>query len=297
MKFLVVDLMILPIELFDDILPPIPEKRSFLSWDSSPRLEIALVELRAQLNERIPHNLYNIANIYGGRNLASLTLVISPPQEQFINQIISLQAWKNIRVIVLDALQKVENYNRLLQSSPFWDHFVGEFVLITQPDAMIFKEIGDEFFEFDYVGAPWTHRPALPTHPQVGNGGYSLRKLQVMKDFSFYHTRKRSLEEGESIPRQLDAETIAADLRNVGLRLYTLLQDEDRIPIPEDVYWSDHAVRLPSEELASTFAVEWLFTTEIPTALHQMFFLSRMGNYFRVFQRVNAMEGLNPETI
>jgi hypothetical protein len=55
-------------------------------------------------------------------------------------------------------------------------HFSGSHVLVIQWDSFILR--GDlwrpEFLDYDYIGAPWGHRPVA-----VGNGGFSLRSRRL----------------------------------------------------------------------------------------------------------------------
>lgn len=67
--------------------------------------------------------------------------------------------------------------------------FSGDFVLVVQWDSFILDgQLWDPaFFDYDYIGAPWTHRPVA-----VGNGGFSLRSrrlvdLLAQMDFDVVH--------------------------------------------------------------------------------------------------------------
>ncbi len=57
-------------------------------------------------------------------------------------------------------------------------YFHGEHVLVIQWDSFILR--GDlwqpEFLQYDYIGAPWPHRPVA-----VGNGGFSLRSRRLIE--------------------------------------------------------------------------------------------------------------------
>jgi hypothetical protein len=75
-------------------------------------------------------------------------------------------------------------YSRLLLSKRFYEAFAAyDYVLVYQLDCLVFR---DELREWcarglDYVGAPWLPGPAAPfvTEPAVGNGGFSLRRVQA----------------------------------------------------------------------------------------------------------------------
>lgn len=98
-------------------------------------------------------------------------------------------------------------YNRMMLSAAFYRLFDAEYILMCQVDAYVFR---DELLEwcdkdYDYVGAPWVKSPKylLPGFKQyhqycrsrkrstidfkrhhlfgcVGNGGFSLRKVESM---------------------------------------------------------------------------------------------------------------------
>ncbi len=85
----------------------------------------------------------------------------------------------NIKIIQLNYDNvSIDEYNKLLLSSDFWNMFHGEKLLIYQEDAFIFKNNISEFLHWDYIGAPFLHEiaPGL----KVGNGGLSLRTKSKM---------------------------------------------------------------------------------------------------------------------
>lgn len=58
-------------------------------------------------------------------------------------------------------------------------HLNTDFALIIQFDGMAVNGAAwtDEFYNYDYIGAPW---PWFPTGSQVGNGGFSLRSHRLI---------------------------------------------------------------------------------------------------------------------
>ncbi|MGV8877882.1 MAG: DUF5672 family protein [Sphingobacteriaceae bacterium] len=108
--------------------------------------------------------------------------------------------------------QNIQGYNRLMLSDRFYKHFLDfEFILIYQLDAFVFKDDLTYWCKqgYDYIGAPWlNYTPPrrdlvkrtkekllkyfhtryniyigeLPSsrqfHNRVGNGGFSLRRVQ-----------------------------------------------------------------------------------------------------------------------
>lgn len=93
-----------------------------------------------------------------------------------------------------DYFDSVDSYSRLLLSPEFYQRFDAyEFVLILQPDAILFRDDLDYWMDqpFDYIGAPWPDgleltvwrdrfagEQARRVKASVGNGGLSLRRVQ-----------------------------------------------------------------------------------------------------------------------
>lgn len=90
----------------------------------------------------------------------------------------------------------IAGYNRLLLSECFYRSFNQyEYVLIYQLDAFVFKDELEQWCSkgYDFVGAPLFGRfEDVEFHPdqsRVGNGGFSLRRVQAYIDF--FHGKKR----------------------------------------------------------------------------------------------------------
>lgn len=93
-----------------------------------------------------------------------------------------------------DYFDSVDSYSRLLLSPGFYERFDSyEFVLILQPDAILFRDDLDYWTDqpFDYIGAPWPDgleltvwrdrfagERATRVKANVGNGGLSLRRVK-----------------------------------------------------------------------------------------------------------------------
>ncbi len=145
-----------------------------------------------------------------------------------------------------EHFHSVASYSRLLLSPDFYKRFIAyEFILILQPDAILFRDDLDYWMGqgYDYVGAPWPdgieitlwrddfqgeRRRRIRTH--VGNGGLSLRRvrrcLQLIEEFPQTHaafTQSGTNEdsyfsllgtqsEGFSIPDEITASTFSMEL-------------------------------------------------------------------------------------
>lgn len=86
-------------------------------------------------------------------------------------------------------LDSIKSYNRTLCSSEFYELFKDyEYMLIYQTDCWVFDDRLDYFMSlgYDYYGAPWPHHGDT-----VGNGGFSLRKVNKMLEITNKYTYRR----------------------------------------------------------------------------------------------------------
>lgn len=84
-----------------------------------------------------------------------------------------------------DHFQSIESYNQLLLSAWFYELFSDyEYMLIHQLDAFVFDDRLKEWMDkgYSYVGAPWFKKNEAGEYVkeflEVGNGGFSLRKIK-----------------------------------------------------------------------------------------------------------------------
>lgn len=85
-------------------------------------------------------------------------------------------------LIPINGKSTIYEYNTMLTHPGFWSQFcVEEYdrVLIFQLDSMLLKPGIEEFYPFDYVGAPWSWNTSYG-----GNGGLSLRNPQIMYEIT-----------------------------------------------------------------------------------------------------------------
>ena len=105
-----------------------------------------------------------------------------------------------------------DTYNSLLKTSQFWSAVPASSVLLTQSDALLIEPFPDEFFKYDFIGAPWSPNrvfsasfpeyacgdlgkyaevwqnvvmnPNFALPVRVGNGGHSIRSVRYMTAIS-----------------------------------------------------------------------------------------------------------------
>jgi hypothetical protein len=88
---------------------------------------------------------------------------------------------ENIKIIQtrFNNLNQSE-YSEFLTTMEFWNLISGKKVLIYQEDSIIFNTNIEKFLSFDFIGAPFPKRQN-DTPNSVGNGGISIRTVQIMK--------------------------------------------------------------------------------------------------------------------
>ena len=84
------------------------------------------------------------------------------------------QAEFNFKFINIGSSMSIWGYNLLLTSKHFWETIQEENILIFQHDSEILRKGIEDFFQYDYVGAPWKFKYS------GGNGGLSFRKRSAM---------------------------------------------------------------------------------------------------------------------
>jgi hypothetical protein len=141
--------------------------------------ETVLIEFR-----KFPHIEFLLRNtIYKLSPDWNHTVVCGIENYELVNSICNLICENmlcNINVIKLEISNLTPSeYSELLLTTDFWNNFEGEKLLIYQEDSLLFHGNIDNFFKYDYIGAPW-----LPRHDGnslgVGNGGFSLRSKSKM---------------------------------------------------------------------------------------------------------------------
>ena len=113
------------------------------------------------------------------QDICSFQIICFNSNHQFIKKLvadispkINIIYFKNINI------ESVKDYNMLLKSKILWNHFKCEKVLIYQIDSYLFDNNIEEYFKYDYIGAPFYHKPC---GLEMGNGGFSIRNVQLSK--------------------------------------------------------------------------------------------------------------------
>ncbi|HAF61795.1 MAG TPA: hypothetical protein DCK95_05670 [Anaerolineaceae bacterium] len=150
--------------------------------------------------------------------------------------------------------RSVSDYSKLLLRREFYEAFVKyDYILIYQLDCLIFNDKLKHFckLDYDYIGAPIFQRNRTkPIISRVGNGGFSLRRVQtfldvlstqryIYKPVSFskelFTVNIPDLVEWPIHKRLIKKIRILRAIR-IGVEKYT-----KRYSLNEDLFWSDRA--------------------------------------------------------
>jgi hypothetical protein len=154
-----------------------------------------------------------------------------------------------------EYFQSIQTYSRLLLTPMFYETLLDyDYILIYQPDALVFSDQLPAFCEagYDYIGAPIfrKHTGGKLQLSRVGNGGMSLRKvssfLAALNSRRYTEEPVSLLEDFRSAPlpdltdwpirkRLLKKLRILRSVR-VGVKSYT-----GNYSLNEDLFWSDRA--------------------------------------------------------
>jgi hypothetical protein len=98
----------------------------------------------------------------------------------------------NIELVQAPEIKTTKDYSDYLLSD-LSSLIEGTHVLVIQWDSFIVNpELWDtNYLKYDYIGAPWPHHPQTP----VGNGGFSLRSIKLIKALQNNQVLKRHPED------------------------------------------------------------------------------------------------------
>ena len=125
-----------------------------LNFNTSGRLIICLVEFRPQ--KEIEHVMAAILKIYKPDEIG-IAIMYGNKNKDFVEDL--FKNWNNI-IFIHKPYDNIDRgiYSQLLKQPQFYENFESwSHVLIYQTDALILRKIDDIYFDYDYIGAPWTH--------------------------------------------------------------------------------------------------------------------------------------------
>ena len=238
------------------------ERQPLSKINFNKKKETVLIEFR-----ELPHLYFILRNTI--RVLGSSwshTIICGNKNYNFIMRIVK-KINRNIRVIKIDKnnLTRME-YSLMLLTSDFYEQFSGDYLLIYQEDTIIFRDIPDKYFIYEFVGAP------LPNNGKAFNGGFSLRnknKMIQICQIEFDKKKekfKRAMIFLEEKIKYLDDKKINYKKDKDFIFLYKIEES-----LLEDLLLCEKCISLPNFEMAKDFSVE-KFYNKYPIGGHQFWY-------------------------
>ena len=84
-------------------------------------------------------------------------------------------------ILLENKFESIHDYSNLLKNINFWNKIEEDNCLLFQYDSFCMGKFNNIFFDYNYIGAKWDHRPLLFKKILIGNGGTSFRKTRVME--------------------------------------------------------------------------------------------------------------------
>tara|TARA_E500000331_G_scaffold358545_1_gene426405 strand:+ start:1229 stop:3712 length:2484 start_codon:yes stop_codon:yes gene_type:complete len=159
---------------YSDLLKSIPVPEKTPEFNIGGKLIICLIEYR--IMEEIEYVINAALRVYNPQEIG-LAIVHGTHNESYVNE--KFGNWKNIKLINTKH-QNLDRggYSALLKQPQFYENFTNwSHMLVYQTDALLVRRIDDVYFDFDYIGAPWTTKNQW-TKYNAGNGGFSLRNVK-----------------------------------------------------------------------------------------------------------------------
>jgi hypothetical protein len=168
---------------------------------------------------------------------------------------------------------------QMMLSATFYKEFIGyRYILLYHLDALVFSDQLMEWCEtdFDYIGAPWVTCQDTPfvNNPRVGNGGFSLRRIESFlkvihsnrywvkpeEDWAAFCRDKPRYLQYLNLPRKFLKRLPLFNNARRELAQWHLRDDGKG---NEDYFWSDEATRYYPEFKVAPFEAGLRFAFEV----------------------------------
>lgn len=160
----------------NDLISMIPKPTLPLNFKKDGKLVICLIEFRVM--KEIEYVMNAVLRVYKPEEIG-IAVVYGTRNASFVEN--TFKDWNNLIFVKTEhANLDRGTYSILLKQPQFYEHFLNfSHILIYQTDALTLKKIPEKYFQYDYIGAPWTLCNQCARYP-AGNGGYSLRNIKSM---------------------------------------------------------------------------------------------------------------------
>lgn len=156
---------------------PSPDEKTPPIFNEGGRLIVVLVEYR--IMDEIEYVVNALMRVYNKPKEIGFAIVHGTKNAEYVEKLYS--NWENIKLINTghDNLNR-GTYSALLKTPQLWENFTNwSHCLIYQTDACIMRRIDDIYFDYDYIGSPWSVCNQWTAY-NAGNGGFSLRNVVAM---------------------------------------------------------------------------------------------------------------------
>ena len=236
------------------------EKQPLSRINFNKRKESVLIEFR-----QLPHLYFILRNTIRVLGSSWSHAVCGNQNYDFVLDIVKIN--RNIRIIKMDKdnLKRME-YSLMLLKSDFYKQFSGNYLLIYQEDTIIFRDIPNQYFLYDFVGAP------LVNNKNAFNGGFSLRNRNKMIQIcqNYFDMKKDRFERAsiflEEKIKYLNDNKINYKKNKEFIFLYKIEE-----ALLEDLLLCEKCDSLPNFEMAKEFSVE-KFYNKYPVGGHQFWY-------------------------
>lgn len=175
--------------------------REFKDFESSMQIAIVVPIYKTNLNNYEKVSLNSILNVF-----ANCRKIIVKPEGLSVSEIDHFEEFDGVESFSSSYFESISAYNELMLSRCFYERFISyKYILVTQLDVYLFSNKIGYWLEqdYDYVGAPWVSNSYFSilfyrirmlveknifknhskiykyeTRNEVGNGGFSLRKVE-----------------------------------------------------------------------------------------------------------------------
>jgi hypothetical protein len=160
-----------------NVLKRIPKPEKTPVFNKEGKLIICLVEYR--IMDEIDYVINAMLRVYDKPEEIGFAIVFGKNNDKHIRD--KYGNWGNIQLINTghDNLNR-GTYSALLKTPQLWENFTNwSNILIYQTDALLIRKIDTVYFQYDYIGSPWSVKNQW-TKYNAGNGGFSLRNVKSM---------------------------------------------------------------------------------------------------------------------